>query len=158
MGLRSERGKDEEKLFAAITRLLDEDPGLRLVREQQTGETLIYGMGQVHLDVIAEKLKRKFGVEMDLRVPKVPYRETIRGTCRVQGRHKKQTGGRGQFGDCWIEMEPLPRGGGFEFIDQIVGGVIPQQYRPAVEKGILEAMEPRALWRTIPLWTYASAW
>ncbi|MDW7774405.1 MAG: elongation factor G [Desulfobulbaceae bacterium] len=132
---------DEEKLFSSITRMLDEDQTLRLSREQQTHEVLISGMGQVHLEVIGEKLKRKFGVGMNLQVPKVPYRETIKGRARVQGKHKKQSGGRGQFGDCWIEMEPLERGGGFEFVDKIVGGVIPQQYRPAVEKGIIEAME-----------------
>jgi elongation factor G len=132
---------DEEKLFSSITRMLDEDQTLKLIREQQTHEILISGVGQVHLEVIGEKLKRKFGVEMNLRIPKVPYRETIKGKARVQGKHKKQSGGRGQFGDCWIEMEPLERGGGFEFVDKIVGGVIPQQYRPAVEKGIVEAME-----------------
>jgi len=132
---------DEEKLFSSITRMLDEDQTLKLTREQQTHEVLISGVGQVHLEVIGEKLRRKFGVEMSLRLPKVPYRETIKGKARVQGKHKKQSGGRGQFGDCWIEMEPLQRGGGFEFVDKIVGGVIPQQYRPAVEKGIVEAME-----------------
>ena len=130
----------EEKLFSSLTRMLDEDQTLQLTREQQTHEILISGVGQVHLEVIGEKLKRKFSVEMNLRVPKVPYRETIKGKARVQGKHKKQSGGRGQFGDCWIEMEPQERGGGFEFIDKIVGGVIPQQYRPAVEKGIIEAM------------------
>ncbi|MDH3329517.1 MAG: elongation factor G, partial [Desulfobulbaceae bacterium] len=132
---------DEEKLFSSITRMLDEDQTLKLTREQQTHEVLISGVGQVHLEVTGEKMKRKFGVEMSLRLPKVPYMETIKGKARVQGKHKKQSGGRGQFGDCWIEMEPLERGGGFEFIDKIVGGVIPQQYRPAVEKGIVEAME-----------------
>ena len=132
---------DEEKLFSSITRMLDEDLTLKLERQQQTHEVLIAGVGQVHLEVIGEKLKRKFGVELALALPKVPYLETIKGTARVQGKHKKQSGGRGQFGDCWIEMEPLPRGGGFEFVDKIVGGVIPQQYRPAVEKGIVEAME-----------------
>jgi elongation factor G len=132
---------DEEKLFSSITRMLDEDLTLKLTREQQTHEVLISGVGQVHLEVTGEKLRRKFGVEMSLRVPKVPYRETIKGKARAQGKHKKQSGGRGQFGDCWIEMEPLERGGGFEFVDKIVGGVIPQQYRPAVEKGIAEAME-----------------
>jgi elongation factor G len=132
---------DEEKLFASITRLLDEDLTLKLTRQQETHETLISGVGQVHLEVIGEKLKRKFGVEMELKMPKVPYRETIKGKARVQGKHKKQSGGRGQFGDCWIEMEPMPRGGGYEFLDKIVGGVIPGQYRPAVDKGIQEAME-----------------
>jgi elongation factor G len=132
---------DEEKLFSSITRLLDEDLTLKLTREQQTHETLISGVGQVHLEVIGEKIKRKFGVEMELRTPKVPYRETLKGKVTVQGKHKKQSGGRGQFGDCTIEMEPLPRGEQFQFLDKIVGGVIPQQYRPAVEKGIIEAME-----------------
>ena len=132
---------DEEKLFSSITRLLDEDLTLKMTREQQTYETLISGVGQVHLEVIGEKIKRKFGVEMELRPPRVPYRETLKGKVTVQGRHKKQSGGRGQFGDCTIEMEPLPRGEHFQFLDKIVGGVIPQQYRPAVEKGIIEAME-----------------
>jgi elongation factor G len=132
---------DEEKLFSSITKILDEDLTLKLSREQQTGEVLLSGVGQVHIEVIGEKLKRKYAVGLELHLPKVPYRETIKGTARVQGKHKKQSGGRGQFGDCWIEMEPLPRGGGFEFVDKIVGGVIPQQYRPAVEKGIVEAME-----------------
>ena len=132
---------DEEKLFSSITRLLDEDLTLKLTREQQTHETLISGVGQVHLEVIGEKIKRKFGVEMELRPPRVPYRETLKGKVTVQGKHKKQSGGRGQFGDCTIEMEPLPRGEQFQFLDKIVGGVIPQQYRPAVEKGIIEAME-----------------
>ena len=137
----SARKGDEEKLFSSITRMLDEDLTLKLTRDQQTQEILISGVGQVHLEMIGEKLKRKFGVEMELSVPKVPYRETIKGKATVQGKHKKQSGGRGQYGDCVIEMEPLPRGEGFEFVDRIVGGVIPQQYRPAVEKGILEAME-----------------
>ncbi len=132
---------DEEKLFSSITRLLDEDLTLKLTREQQTMESLISGVGQVHLEVVGEKIKRKFGVEMELRPPRVPYRETLKGKVTVQGRHKKQSGGRGQFGDCTIEMEPLPRGEHFQFVDKIVGGVIPQQYRPAVEKGILEAMD-----------------
>ena len=132
---------DEEKLFSSITRLLDEDLTLKLNREQQTHQTLLSGVGQVHLEVTGEKIKRKFGVELELQAPKVPYRETLKGRTTVQGKHKKQSGGRGQFGDCTIEMEPLARGEYFEFVDKIVGGVIPQQYRPAVEKGILEAME-----------------
>jgi elongation factor G len=131
---------DEEKLFSSITRMLDEDLTLRLSREPQTGEVLISGVGKVHLDVVGARIKRKFGVEMELSLPKVPYKETIRGTTTVQGKHKKQSGGRGQFGDCTIEISPT-NGAGFEFEDKIVGGVIPQQYRPAVEKGIVEAME-----------------
>jgi len=131
---------DEEKVFGAITKMLDEDLTLRMERQQQTRQTLISGMGQTHLEVVGSRIRRKFGVEMELSKPKVPYMETIRGSARVQGKHKKQSGGRGQFGDCWIEISPLP-GGGYEFLDKIVGGVIPQQYRPAVDKGIQEAME-----------------
>ncbi len=136
---------DEEKLFSSITRMLDEDLTLKLSREPQTHEILISGVGQVHLEVMGEKIKRKFGVDMSLSLPKVPYKETLKGKTRVQGKHKKQSGGRGQFGDAWIEIEPLPRGGGFEFEDKIVGGVIPKQYIPAVEKGIIEAMQEGAL-------------
>lgn len=135
---------DEEKLFSSITRMLDEDLSLKMTRQQQTGEVLVSGMSQVHIEVVGSKIKRKFGVEMELSLPKIPYMETIRGTARVQGKHKKQSGGRGQFGDCWIEISPIP-GEHFEFVDKIVGGVIPQQYRPAVEKGIVEAMEKGVL-------------
>jgi len=135
---------EEEKVFSAITRMLDEDQTLSLTRQSQTRQVLLSGVGRVHLDVIGSKIKRKFGVEMELSTPKVPYMETIRSSARVQGRHKKQSGGRGQYGDCWIEISPLP-GGGYEFVDQIVGGVIPQQYRPAVDKGIQEAMEKGVL-------------
>ena len=132
---------DEEKVFGSITKMLDEDLTLRLTRELQTKEILISGVGQVHLEVIGEKIKRKFGVELGLQTPKVPYKETLKGRARVQGKHKKQSGGRGQFADTWIEIEPLQRGQGYEFVDKIVGGVIPRQYIPAVDKGIQEAME-----------------
>jgi elongation factor G len=135
---------EEEKVFAAITKMLDEDLTLSLTRQQQTKQVLLSGVGKVHLDVIGSRIKRKFGVDMELNVPKIPYMETIRSSARVQGKHKKQSGGRGQFGDCWIEISPLP-GGGYEFEDKIVGGVIPQQYRPAVDKGIQEAMEKGVL-------------
>jgi len=135
---------DEEKLFSSITRMLDEDLSLKMTRQQQTGEVLVSGMSQVHIEVVGSKIQRKFGVQMELSLPKIPYMETIRGTARVQGKHKKQSGGRGQFGDCWIEISPIP-GEKFEFVDKIVGGVIPQQYRPAVEKGIVEAMEKGVL-------------
>jgi elongation factor G len=133
--------KDEEKLFSVLTRLLDEDPTLKMTREAQTHEVLISGVGQVHLDALKDKMKRKFSVEMELALPKIPYRETLKTTATAQGKHKKQSGGRGQYGDCTVELEPLQNGEHFEFVDKIVGGVIPQQYRPAVEKGILEAME-----------------
>ncbi len=136
---------DEEKLFSSITRMLDEDLTISLTREQDTGEVLISGVGQIHLEVLSSKIKRKFGVEMTLSTPKVPYKETIKGKARVQGKHKKQSGGRGQYGDCWIEIEPAPTGSGLIFEDKIVGGVIPQTYRPAVEKGIQEAMEKGVL-------------
>lgn len=135
---------DEEKVFSSITKMLDEDLTLRLTRQQQTKQVLLSGVGRVHLDVVGSRIKKKFGVEMELSTPKIPYMETIRSSARVQGKHKKQSGGRGQYGDCWIEMSPLP-GGGYEFVDKIVGGVIPQQYRPAVDKGIQEAMEKGVL-------------
>lgn len=136
---------DEEKITGALHRLLEEDPTLNFYRNDETKEMILSGMGQLHIEVTVEKMKRKFGVEVNLNIPKVPYKETIKGKARVQGKYKKQSGGRGQYGDCWIELEPLPRGGGFEFVDKIVGGVIPQQYRPAVEKGIVEAMEQGVL-------------
>ena len=136
---------EEEKLFSALTRILDEDLTLRLTRDQQTGEVLLSGMGQVHLEVVGARIKRKFGVDLELALPKIAYKETIKGKARVQGKHKKQSGGRGQFGDCTIEIMPLSHGEGFLFEDKIVGGVIPQQYRPAVEKGIIEAMEKGVL-------------
>nr|HID59872.1 elongation factor G [Desulfobacterales bacterium] len=136
---------DEEKIFSALSRLLDEDPALKVTRDNQTKEIIISGMGEGHIEVTVEKLKRKFNVDVILSPPKVPYKETIKGKVRVQGKYKKQSGGRGQYGDAWIEMEPLPRGSGFEFVDKIVGGVIPKQYIPAVEKGILEASEKGVL-------------
>jgi elongation factor G len=132
---------DEEKVSSALSRILEEDPTLRFQRDEETKEMLLSGMGQVHLEVTLERLKRKFGVEVLMKTPKVPYRETIKVSTRVQGKYKKQSGGRGQYGDCYIEVEPLPKGGGFEFVDKIVGGAIPRQYIPAVEKGVVEAMQ-----------------
>lgn len=131
---------DEEKISQALQRLTEEDPTLRVERNLQTSELLISGLGQVHFDVAMEKLKTRFGVEVDVKAPQIPYRETIKGTTKVQGRYKKQTGGKGQFGDTWIEISPLKRGEGFVFEDKIVGGAIPKTYIPAVEKGIEEAM------------------
>lgn len=130
---------DEDKIYGGLTKLMEEDMGLKLDRNAETKEILLSGMGQIHIEIAVEKLKRKYNVEAVLNIPKVPYRETIKKKVRVQGRHKKQTGGHGQFGDCWIQLEPLPRGGGFEFVDAIVGGSIPRQYIPAVEKGIVES-------------------
>ncbi|MDR1486758.1 MAG: elongation factor G [Deltaproteobacteria bacterium] len=131
---------DEEKVFAAINKMTIEDVTLRLTRNNQTKEMILSGMGQVHVDATLEKIKRKYGVEVILKSPKVAFKETIKGRAKVQGKYKKQTGGKGQYGDAVIELEPLPRGEGFIFEDKIVGGVIPRQYIPAVEKGIVEAM------------------
>ncbi len=130
---------DEDKIHNALHRMIEEEPTLESHRDTQTKEFIISGMGQVHLEVIVEKLKRKFGVEVLLKTPKVPYLETIRGTAKVQGKYKKQSGGRGQYGDCWIEMGPTGRGEGYIFEDKVVGGVIPRQYIPAVDKGIHDA-------------------
>ncbi len=132
---------DEEKMGQGLRRMQDEDPTLRLGRGDQTHELLVSGMGRLHLDILCERIKRKYGADVDLRKMKVPYQETLKGSTKVQGRYKKQTGGRGQFGDTWIEIRPLPRGTGFQFVDKIVGGAIPRQYIPAVEEGIFEAMQ-----------------
>ena len=131
---------DEEKLGAALRRLSEEDPTLVMRRDQQTGEQLLSGLSQMHVEVAVERVNRRFGVEVDLRPPRVPYLETIRREARGHGRYKKQTGGRGQFGDCQIVLEPIEGHTGYEFVDKIVGGVIPQGFRPAVDKGIQEAM------------------
>ena len=132
---------DEEKIGSAVGRIMEEDPSLRFSRDPQTKEFLLSGTGQLHIEVSVAKLKKRYGVEVILKTPKVPYRETVTGNADVQGRHKKQTGGHGQFGDCKIKMEPLPRGEGFVFEDVIFGGAIPKQYIPAVEKGIVEAAD-----------------
>jgi elongation factor G len=129
---------DEEKISSSLHRLIEEDPTIRYSRDTQTKELLLSGQGQLHIEVTVAKLKRRFGVEVNLKLPRIPYRETITQATEAQGRHKKQTGGHGQFGDCSIRMEPLARGADFEFVDDIFGGSIPQQFRPAVEKGIQE--------------------
>ena len=131
---------DEEKIFSSLVKLSEEDPALHLERDPQTKELILSGTGQLHIENTIEKLKRKYGVEVTLKSPKIPYKETIKGKAKAQGKYKKQTGGRGQYGDAWVEIEPLPRGKGFEFVDKIVGGVIPRNYIPAVEKGIRGAM------------------
>ncbi len=133
--------QDEDRMGNAVHRILEEDQSLRFYRDPQTKEFLLAGSGQQHVEVVASRLKKRYGVEVVLKAPKIPYRETIRGHADVQGRHKKQTGGHGQFGDCWIRMEPLARGAKFEFVNEIFGGSIPKNYIPAVEKGILEAAE-----------------
>ncbi|HZP22724.1 MAG TPA: elongation factor G [Terriglobales bacterium] len=132
---------DEDKLSNGIHKLMEEDAMLRFFRDPQTKEFLIAGTGQQHIEVVVSKLKNRYHTEVNLKAPKVPYRETIRGRADVQGRHKKQSGGHGQFGDCKIKMEPLPRGGNFEFVNEIFGGAIPKNYIPAVEKGIVEAAQ-----------------
>ena len=131
---------DEEKVATGLRRLTEEDPTLVLRRDPQTGEQLLSGMSQMHVEVAVDRLKRRFGLDVDLHPPRVPYLETIRKESRARHRYKKQTGGRGQFGDCEIVLEPRPGHEGYEFVDQIVGGVIPQGFRPAVDKGIQEAM------------------
>ncbi|MGE5259027.1 MAG: elongation factor G [Hyphomicrobiales bacterium] len=132
---------DEDKVFTSLTRLLEEDTSLRIDRLAETKEIILHGQGQIHIETTVERLRRKFNVEVQLNIPKVPYRETIKKKVRVQGRHKKQTGGHGQFGDCWVQFEPQTRGKGFEYVDAIVGGSIPRQYIPAVEKGIVESAQ-----------------
>lgn len=132
---------EEDKISNALSRLTDEDPTIIVSRNTVTKETLISGMGDQHIEIIMERMKRKFGVEAELRAPVIEYRETIRGTAHVQGKHKKQSGGHGQYGDVVIDMEPLPPGSGFEFVDKIFGGAVPRQYIPAVEKGMIECMQ-----------------
>src|SRR3712207_1955260 len=131
---------EEEKVFDAIRRMVDEDPSLKLERSGATGEDILAGLAQMHVELALERIQNRYGVEVEARPPKVPLMETIQCAAQAQGRYKKQTGGRGQFGDARIEVSPLPRGEGFEFEDAIVGGAIPRQFIPAVEKGIVEAM------------------
>ena len=138
---------DEEKVHTSLRRLQEEDPSLDVHRDPQTGETIVAGLSQMHVEVTLERMARRFGVEVTLHPPRVPYMETIRKSSRAQGRYKKQTGGRGQFGDCHITLEPLGSHEGYEFVDKIVGGVIPQGFRPAVDKGIQEAMQQGELAR-----------
>jgi elongation factor G len=127
-------------VFSSLRRLQEEDPTIDLHRDPQTGEQIVAGLSQIHVEVVVDRLRSRFGAEVTLKPPRVPYQETIRRKALAHGRHKKQSGGRGQFGDCHIEIEPLDAGGGFEFVDRIKGGVIPNSFIPAVEKGVLEAM------------------
>ncbi len=140
MAIRPTAKTDLDKLTSALSRIAEEDPTLRVDRQPDTGELLIGGLGDAHIAVAMEKMNRKFAVEVDLAVPKVAYKETIRSNSRVEHKHKKQTGGRGQYGHVWIEVEPLPRGGGFEFQSKVVGGSVPREYIPSVEKGVSRAM------------------
>lgn len=131
---------DIEKVSLGLHKLVEEDPTLEFSRNTETKEMILSGMGQLHVDVAFEKLRRKYGVEVNVHTPKVPYKETIRKMAQAQGKYKKQTGGHGQFGDCWLQLDPLPRGQGFIFENKIVGGAIPRNFIPAVEKGVVEAM------------------
>lgn len=133
-------GKAEDKIASGLHKLMEEDPSLHVYRDEQTHEMILSGMGQTHIEVTLERLARKFGGKAKLKTPRVPYRETIRKTVKVQGKLKKQSGGHGQFANCWLEVGPLPRDGGFEFEDQIVGGVIPRQFIPSIKKGVQDSM------------------
>ena len=136
---------DEDKISQAPHRIMEEDPTVRIERDPNTAQLLISGNGELHVRIITERLKKRYNVDVDLKPPKISYRETIKGRSDVQGRHKKQTGGRGQFGDVWVKMEPLPRGKDFEFEDKIFGGAIPRNFIPSVEKGIQEARKKGVL-------------
>lgn len=140
VAVRAKTKADEDKLGPGLQKLAEEDPTFSTMREAETAQTLMSGQGETHLDIVVERLKRKFGVEVETDTPKIAYRETITATAEAQGRHKKQTGGRGQFGDCWVRLEPQPRGEGYEYVDAIVGGAIPRQFIPSVDKGIREAL------------------
>ncbi len=140
MCLQAKNKGDEDKIGNALHRLSDEDPTLQVRKDTETHELLISGMGELHVDIMAERMKRKFGVEVLLHNPKIPYRETIRTGVKVEGKHKKQSGGHGQYGHVWLQIDPLPPGGNFKFIDSIFGGAVPRQYIPAVEKGVREAL------------------
>ncbi|HET6676098.1 MAG TPA: elongation factor G, partial [Nitrospiraceae bacterium] len=136
---------DIEKVSLGLHKLIEEDPSLEFTRNAETKEMVLSGMGQLHLDVALEKLQRKYGAEVAVHTPKIPYKETIRSVAQAQGKYKKQTGGHGQYGDCWLELAPLPRGGGYAFANRIVGGAIPRNFIPAVEKGVVEAMHEGVL-------------
>lgn len=139
------RKGDEEKIGTSLKRLQEEDPTLVVKRDPQTNELIVSGLSQVHVEVIVDRMKQRYGVEVNLKPPRVPYLETIRKKAKAQGKYKKQTGGRGQYGDCWLEIEPQGRGEGFDFVDKVVGGVIPRGFIPAVEKGVVEAMKEGGL-------------
>jgi elongation factor G len=141
VSIRAKSRADEDKVGSALARIVEEDPTVVYAMNADTKEAILSGMGDLHLEIVVNRLQRKYGVAVETGAPKIPYRETIRGKSRVQGRHKKQTGGRGQFGDVWMRFEPLPRGAGFEFVDQVKGGSVPRNYIPAVEKGVRDALD-----------------
>jgi elongation factor G len=132
---------DDEKMGSGLHRIMDEDPTFEVTPTAETHQTIIAGQGELHLEIIVHRLKERFGVNVTLDKPRIPYRETIRRPAEAQGRHKKQTGGRGQFGDVWLKIEPMQRGKQFEFVDGVVGGVVPGKFIPAVEKGVVATME-----------------
>ena len=132
---------DQEKMALALQRLAEEDPTFRIHTDEETGQTIMSGMGELHLDILIDRMKREFKVEANIGEPQVAFRESIKGRAEVQGKHAKQSGGRGQYGDVWVRFEPNEAGKGFEFVDEIKGGVVPQEYRPAVMKGIRETLE-----------------
>ncbi|SFL87609.1 elongation factor G [Pelosinus propionicus] len=140
MSIEAKNKGDEDKIGNALNRLMDEDKTIKVVKNVETKQLLISGIGELHTDIMAERMKRKFGVDIILSNPKVPYRETIRGSVKVEGKHKKQSGGHGQYGHVWLQLDPLPMGTNFEFVDSIFGGAVPRQYIPAVEKGVREAL------------------
>ena len=140
MCLEAKNKGDEDKIGNALHRLMDEDPTFKVRKDAETAQLLVSGMGELHTDILAERMKRKFGVDVLLRNPKIPYRETIRSSVKIEGKHKKQSGGHGQFGHVWLQLDPLEPGKQFEFVDSIFGGAVPRQYIPAVEKGVREAM------------------
>jgi elongation factor G len=141
LAIRPKAKGDEDKISSGFAKLHDEDPTFSMEVDDELKQTIIYGQGELHLEVIIDRLKRKFGAEVDLEKPRIPYRETITTSAETQGKYKRQSGGRGQYGDCWLRLEPLAKGSGFEFVNAIVGGVIPSKFVPAVEKGIVEAMQ-----------------
>jgi len=145
VSIRAKSRADEDKVGSALARVVEEDPTVVYSMNADTKETILSGMGDLHLEIVVSKLQRKYGVAVETGAPKIPYRETIRGKSRVQGRHKKQTGGRGQFGDVWVRFEPRPRGTGFEFVDEVRGGSVPRNYIAAVEKGIRDALDQGVL-------------
>lgn len=145
MALKAKAKGDEEKIANGLAKLREEDPTIQMIVDNDIKQTILAGQGELHLEVVTDRLKRKYGVEVELIKPKVPYRSTIRKKVEVQGKYKRQSGGRGQYGDCWLRLEPLPRGEDFNFVNAIVGGVIPSKYLPAVKKGILEARQESGL-------------